>query len=260
MQPSLLNNVAVVGLGETQYYRRGAATESEFTLALRAILAAAEDAGIDVRELDGFASYSNDRNDPVRVARALGIKEFGFANMFWTGSGGGVCGAVGNAAAGLIAGQAKYVVVYRSLAQGQYARFGQGRGTNVARGEGAFVAPYGLMSPAQYIALRTRRFMDEYGVTQDALAGIAMASYAHAQTNPRAVMYGKPLSREDYDNSRWIVEPFHLFDCCQGERRRGCTDPDNDRTRPGPAPEARPSEVCRPRFGRRLRTADSQRP
>jgi acetyl-CoA acetyltransferase len=28
-------------------------------------------------------------------------------------------------------------------------------------------------------------------------------------------MYGRPLSREDYDNSRWIVEPFHLFDCCQ---------------------------------------------
>ena len=28
-------------------------------------------------------------------------------------------------------------------------------------------------------------------------------------------MYGRPLTREDYDNSRWIAEPFHLFDCCQ---------------------------------------------
>jgi acetyl-CoA acetyltransferase len=27
-------------------------------------------------------------------------------------------------------------------------------------------------------------------------------------------MHGRPLSEEDYDNSRWIVEPFHLFDCC----------------------------------------------
>jgi acetyl-CoA acetyltransferase len=28
-------------------------------------------------------------------------------------------------------------------------------------------------------------------------------------------MYGRPLSEEDYHNSRWIAEPFHLFDCCQ---------------------------------------------
>ena len=41
-----------------------------------------------------------------------------------------------------------------------------------------------------------------------------MASYHHAQLNPRAVMYGKPLDEAKYDASRWIVEPFHLFDCC----------------------------------------------
>ena len=215
MEPSLSNKVAVVGIGETRYYKRGASPDSEFTLALKAIMAAAKDAGLDVGEIDGFASYSDDRNDPVRVARALGIREFGFSNMFWTGGGGGVCGAVGNAAAGLNAGFAKYVVVYRSLAQGQFSRFGQGRPADRAVGAGAFIMPYGLMSPAQFIALRTRRFMDQYGVTQDSLAGIAMASYHHAQSNPRAVMYGRPLSREDYDNSRWIVEPFHLFDCCQ---------------------------------------------
>jgi acetyl-CoA acetyltransferase len=28
-------------------------------------------------------------------------------------------------------------------------------------------------------------------------------------------MYGRPLDEEQYDNSRWIVEPFHLYDCCQ---------------------------------------------
>src|SRR5690606_11445667 len=42
-----------------------------------------------------------------------------------------------------------------------------------------------------------------------------LASYLHAQRNPRAIMHGRPLTEADYDNSRWIVEPFHLFDCCQ---------------------------------------------
>jgi len=58
------------------------------------------------------------------------------------------------------------------------------------------------------------RFMHDYNIGHDPQRAIARASYHHAQTNPRAVMHGRPLSEEDYDNSRWIVEPFRLFDCC----------------------------------------------
>jgi acetyl-CoA acetyltransferase len=56
--------------------------------------------------------------------------------------------------------------------------------------------------------------MRDHGVRQEALRAIALASYHHAQSNPRAVMYGKPLSEKKYDESRWIAEPFHLYDCC----------------------------------------------
>jgi acetyl-CoA acetyltransferase len=152
----------------------------------------------------------------LRLAAALGTKEITFSNMFTASGGGGGCaGAVGNAAAALVAGYSKYVVVYRSLAQGQFGRFGQARSSPYSQGVGAYTQPYGLFTPAQWIALRTRRFMHDYGIRQDALGAIARASYHHAQQNPRAVMYGRPLSEEDYHNSRWISEPFHLFDCCQ---------------------------------------------
>jgi acetyl-CoA acetyltransferase len=207
--------VAVAGVGETMYYRRGASPDSEFVLACKAVIAAARDAGIDVREIDGFCSYSDDRNDPVRLAAALGIPDVTFANMVWGGGGGGVCAAVANAAAALVAGYAKYVVVYRALAQGQFGRFGRGPRTEVASGQTAYVFPYGLMTPAQLIAMRTMRFMHDHGVGYDPLAAIALTSYRHAQRNPRAVMYGRPLTREMYNTARWIVEPFRLYDCCQ---------------------------------------------
>ena len=65
---SLRGEVAVVGIGETTYYKHSQSPDPEFVLALKAILAAAQDAGIDPKSIDGFASYSNDRNEPSRIA------------------------------------------------------------------------------------------------------------------------------------------------------------------------------------------------
>jgi acetyl-CoA acetyltransferase len=211
---TIRGRVAVVGVGETTYYKHGRAPESEFALALRAIVRACDDAGINPREIDGFASYSNDRNDPSRLAAALGLPELRFSNMQWGGGGGGGSAAVGNAAAAVAAGYADCVVVFRALAQGQFQRFGAAPPGGAVSGEAALTFPYGLISPAQRFAMRVMRFMHDHGVRQEAQRAIALASYHHAQTNARAVMHGRPLTPEAYDASRWIVEPFRLFDCC----------------------------------------------
>jgi acetyl-CoA acetyltransferase len=81
-------------------------------------------------------------------------------------------------------------------------------------GDFAYQHLYGLLSPAQECALHTRRFLHDHGISQEALCEIALASYANAQLNPRAIRHGHPLTREKYHASRWIVEPFHLYDCC----------------------------------------------
>ncbi|MGD8416460.1 MAG: hypothetical protein PVH91_05340 [Pseudomonadales bacterium] len=211
---TLRGAVAVAGVGETAYYKRGEAPDAEAKLALKAILAACEDAGISPREIDGFASFSNDRNDPSRMAAALGCPELRFSNMQWGGGGGGGSGAVANAAAAIAGGLAECVVVFRALAQGQFGRFGQGPRRNTIAGEFAHTIPYGLMSPAQMFAMKVVRFMHDHDVAQEALRAIALAAYHHAQNNPRAVMCGRPLDEATYDASRWIVEPFHLYDCC----------------------------------------------
>ncbi|MEZ4334285.1 MAG: acetyl-CoA acetyltransferase [Myxococcota bacterium] len=214
MARSIRGKVAIAGVGESTYYKRGQAKEPEYVLTLQAILAACRDAGIDPRAVDGFASFSNDQNDPARIAASLGLPELRYANMVFGGGGGGGSAAVANAASAIAAGYADCVVVYRGLAQGQGYRFGQGHYPARVSGGMAYMAPYGVLSPAQMFAFRTTRLMHEHGIARSTLRAVAMASYHHAQANPRAVMRGRPLDEAGYDAARWIVEPFGLFDCC----------------------------------------------
>jgi acetyl-CoA acetyltransferase len=211
---SIRGKVAVAGIGETAYYKHGQSPEPEFKMALQAILNACADAGINPREIDGFCSYSNDRNEPSRLAAALGLPDLKYASMQWGGGGGGGSAAIGTAMAAIAAGYADCIVVFRALAQGQFQRFGAAVPAKTLSGDNAFTAPYGVMSPGQRYAMKAMRFMHDHHIERSALRAISMASYYHAQKNPRAVMYGRPLTEEQYDASRWIVEPFRLFDCC----------------------------------------------
>lgn len=212
---SLRGKVAIIGIGESTYYKYGGSPDPEFKLGLRAILAACKDAGVSPADIDGLSSYSDDRMEPSRLSAALGMKRLRATMMQWGGGGGGNAAAIANGAAAIAAGLADCVLSFRALAQGQYRRFGKGHASGeVVSGDQALVAPYGLLSPAHKFAMRTRRYMHEHGIGQEALRAIALACYHHAQTNPRAVMKGRPLDEERYDASRWITEPFHLYDCC----------------------------------------------
>jgi acetyl-CoA acetyltransferase len=211
---SIRGKVAVVGVGESTYYRRGQSPDPEFVLVLKAILAACADAGIDPTEIDGYSSFSNDRNLPSRIHTALGARELRFSSMQWGSGGGGAAASVGNGAAAIAAGYADCVVAFRGLAQGQFGRFGAARASATVSGEFALTVPYGVLSPAQMYAMRVTRLFHEHGVDPDTMKAVALAAYHHAQNNPRAVMYQRPLSAPAYDASRWIVEPFRLYDCC----------------------------------------------
>lgn len=204
----------VVGVGESRYFKRGEATQTEFQLACVAIRNALSDAGLTPGDVDGYVSYM-DRNEPVRLSAALGAGDLAFSAQTFGGGGNGAGAAVTIADAAVTAGYARCVVVFRALAQGQFGRYGQATASSEpVRGAQAYTAPYGLRSPAEVCAIQTTRYMHEHGITQDALADIVLASYAHAQLNPRAIRYGHPLTRDEYHASRWIAEPFHLYDCC----------------------------------------------
>lgn len=206
------DRTAIVGIGMTEFARHGGITDrSEFQLCCEAIRGAAADAGLAVADIDGFCSYAYERHEPVVVQAALGIPELRFSNLVWGAGGGGCSGAVMNAAMAVHAGLCRHVVVYRSLCQGQYERYGQYRPRPAG---GAYMAPFGLMSPAQTVALTFRRHMHLYGTPAEALGHVAVTFREHAQRNPRALMHGKPLDLATHAGARMIADPFRLYDCC----------------------------------------------
>lgn len=209
MTSPLRGKVAVVGVGETPYYRRGTSPDSEQKLTLRAIVAACEDAGIDPRDVDGFASYADDANAGHMLMRALGTREMRWSSMVWGGGGGGTLGAVAMAAAAIHSGQAEIVAVYRTLAEQASGRLQDA----VAHYDmGAQYTRNLIASPAQICGLRTERLLHR-GVPKSALEALVRAQYHHASRNPRAQAFGKPLDHAAYAAARPIVDPFGLYDC-----------------------------------------------
>ena len=202
----------IIGIGETAYKKRGGhAGTSEFTLCLEAIRAAAGDAGVEASEIDGYTSFGFERHEPVIVQNALAAPQLNFSAIVWGAAGGGCCGSVMLAAMAVATGQSQYAVAYRSLCQGQYERYGEFRPRPAY---GQYIAPFGLMSPAQMVALTFRRHMHRYDTGSDHLVEVALNARDNAQRNPRAVTYGKPLTRDEYFAGRLIADPFRLNDCC----------------------------------------------
>ena len=116
MPETLKDKTAVVGIGATPYYKRGESLpQTELELACKAILAALDDAGLTVKDLDGFTIYSSSR-DPAQVASVLGVPEVRFAASLTSG-GGGSAGSLGLAASAIVSGQAEVCVTLMTLQQ-----------------------------------------------------------------------------------------------------------------------------------------------
>ena len=209
---SQLLEPCIVGIGQSEFTRWGGIQDrSQFQITAEAILAALADAGLGARDVDGFASFSNDSNEGPLMQVALGVPVMRWSSMVWGGGGGGSIAALAQACAAVQAGHASVVVVYRGLCQGQSRRFGR---FTTGRTQGNFVNPFGLFAPPQMLALVAQRFMHLYSIGAEHLAEIALNARANANRNPRAVMHSKPLTREDYFRGRWIAEPLRLYDCC----------------------------------------------
>ncbi len=200
---------AVAGVGYRQY-KRGTAPLPERGVLVQAIVDACEDAGFDPADIDGFVSYGDDKNEPVRLMPDLGTKQLCWSAQVWGGGGGGNAGAFGLAAAAILSGQARAVVVFRALVEGNSGRLSA---AVMAHHLNDHMVGAGLVAPAQLCAMRAQRMFEYHGVPQSVCAELVRASYYHGSRNPEATAFGAELDLERFHTARWIAEPFRLFDC-----------------------------------------------
>ncbi|GAA0417437.1 lipid-transfer protein [Acrocarpospora corrugata] len=212
-----MTGTALAGIGATEFSKNSG--RSELQLAAEAVFAALDDAGLAPADVDGLVTYTQDSNQEIALAREVGIGDLTYFSRVHYG-GGAACGTVAHAAMAVATGAAEVVVCYRAFNERSGRRFGQPdarlSGEPSSQGlEMSWHVPYGLMTPAAWVAMFAQRYMHEYGAKSEDFGRVAVAMRRHAASNPAAWFYQRPITLDDHQASKWIVEPLHLLDCCQ---------------------------------------------
>lgn len=213
---------AIAGLGQTRM-GKNFDHPNAMGFAIEAIKLALDDSGLKREDLDGLLvnpgiTWSENQMASFSLQQALGLRNLRLSAMM--NLGGASAGAmIMHASQAIASGMANAVACVFADAPlrpprpqkdggkggGSAAAYGFARGLNAA---------YGLFGVNAQYAFVARRHMDLYGTTSDHLGAVAVAQRKWANLNPDAQFYDTPMSLDDYHQSRWIVEPFHLFDCC----------------------------------------------
>ncbi len=231
-------NTAIAGIGATAFTKNSG--KSELRLAVEACVAACDDAGIDPSEVRGLSTFTMENNTENEVMRSLGIPELTHFSRIHFG-GGAPCGTVQLAAMAVNEGIADYVLCYRAFNERSGRRFGSGvqdqpAGATTEQAQYSWSSPYGLLTPASWVAMFATRMMHEFGVTSEDFGRIAVADRKHAATNPAAHFFGRPITLEEHQASpldRRAPPPARLL---PGVRRR--PGPARHDPRAGPRPQA----------------------
>jgi acetyl-CoA acetyltransferase len=212
---ALGGRAAIAGVGATEFSKDSG--RSELRLAVEAVRAALDDAGLTPADVDGLVTFTMDTSPEITVAQACGMGELSFFSRIHYG-GGAACATVQQAALAVATGVAEVVVCYRAFNERSGRRFGAGVQHREPSAEGValgWALPFGLLTPASWVAMAAQRYLHAYGLTPEAFGHVAVVDRKYAATNPAAWFHGRPITLADHAASRWIAEPLRLLDCCQ---------------------------------------------
>jgi acetyl-CoA acetyltransferase len=208
--PQPAGGAVISGLGLSNIGRNLGVPDTDLTLA--AAREAIADAGLDPSDIDGMASLGD--TPPHVTADRLGI------SVGWVDEGMGRYGLLSpfvHACEAVMSGQARHVLVYRTVQMLGGQAGGQGGGVDPGRLPPSMrdlprLLTMHAYSAANWLAMHLRRHMYLYGTTREQVGWLAINSRRNAGLNPRAA-YRDPITMEDYLSARMISEPFGLLDC-----------------------------------------------
>lgn len=203
-----LRDNAIVGFAETKIVPKSEVDVWE--LGAEVLESLIERTGIEKDEIDGLAISSSmtGAGNPFwsqATAEFLGL-ELDFCQMVDIG-GSSPNGAVARAAAALDAGLCTTVLLL-------FADTAVRESNQKQRSFMEFQTPTGLIGPPASFGLLTTRYEHQYGLDYAALGKLAVAQRGHAVLNENACeKLRKPITVDDYLNSRMIADPVRLLDC-----------------------------------------------
>ena len=203
---TLKDKAAIVGVGYTPQGKIPG--RSSLSFHLEAAKNAISDAGLKIKDIDGLL-VQPPMGDPsvtaALIAQHLGLRTrlLSVQDAFGASAG---CQAQ-YAALAVSHGMANYVLcIYGEDARSGVSEYGTALNGGLE---------YGLFGAAACYAMAARRAMREFGTSPETWKEIAVAQRRWANLNPRAAMYTRPMTNQDYYDSKIIVEPLRLFDICQ---------------------------------------------
>jgi acetyl-CoA acetyltransferase len=208
----LTDECAIVGVGNTAYTR--GTDRSTLDLHLEATALALEDAGLSPADVDGVMPSAVAGQCAEDFILNLGLRDVAFSSTVHMG-GASLIASVQDACMAITSGVASCVVLPagRRGYSGERVSTGKTVAEPLMATVQEFERPYGNLVAVQWFAQAAQRHMYQYGTTSEQLGHVAVTIRRHANLNPQALMYGRPLTLEDHQNARMISSPFRLFDC-----------------------------------------------
>ena len=221
---SFKDKYAIVGIGYTPQGRVHERTALSFHV--EASANAIKDAGLRREDIDGLICYRHFPPQPgdVDVTPYLVAQQLGLSPRLLSQEANCARGQLFHAIGMLEAGLCNYVVIsYADDALSSGRTFADVSGDKAAFGQFGATAGY---------AMAARRAMHTFRTGPETWKEITVGQRRWANLNPRAMMFDRPMTDEDYYNSKWLVEPFRLYDACLiTDGGRACVVTSFDRAR-----------------------------
>jgi len=217
---SLRAKCAIAGLGQTRM-GKNFDHPGPIGFAAEAVNLALDDAGLQRSDLDGLLvnpgiTWFNNPMASTSLQNAMGIRDLRLTATMNLG-GATAAAMIMHAAQAIDAGMAAVVACVfadaplRPPSPNKGKDAGSAASYGFAQGLNAHYGQFGVNAQYAFVA---QRHMYKYGTTNDHLGAVAVSERDWANLNPVAQFYDTSMTLADYHASRWVVEPFHLYDCC----------------------------------------------